>query len=63
MGALCALLLMMGIANYFNVTMTSLAMRRRELAVLEAWGLPEDSFGKCFFWKDSLLPSLSPWEC
>ncbi len=39
MGALCALLLMMGIANYFNVTMTSLAMRRRELAVLESLGL------------------------
>ena len=38
MGALCALLLMMGIANYFNVTMTSLAMRRRELAVLESLG-------------------------
>ena len=39
MGALCALLLMMGIANYFNVNMTSLAMRRRELAVLESLGL------------------------
>ena len=39
MGALCTLLLMMGIANYFNVTMTSLAMRRRELAVLESLGL------------------------
>ncbi len=39
MGALCALLLMMGIANYFNVTMTSLAMRRWELAVLESLGL------------------------
>ena len=39
MGALCALLFMMGIANYFNVTMTSLAMRRRELAVLESLGL------------------------
>lgn len=39
MGALCALLLMMGIANYFNVTMTSLAMRRRKLAVLESLGL------------------------
>ena len=39
MGALCILLLMMGIANYFNVTMTSLAMRRRELAVLESLGL------------------------
>ena len=39
MGALCTLLLMMGSANYFNVTMTSLAMRRRELAVLESLGL------------------------
>ena len=39
MGALCTLFLMMGIANYFNVTMTSLAMRRRELAVLESLGL------------------------
>ena len=39
MGTLCALLLMMGIANYFNVNMTSLAMRRRELAVLESLGL------------------------
>lgn len=46
MGALCVLLLMMGIANYFNVTMTGLTMRKRELAVMESLGLTRKQLRK-----------------
>ena len=46
MGALCGLLLLLGIANYFNVTMTSLSMRKRELAVLESLGLTRKQLRK-----------------
>ena len=35
MGALCILLILMGLVNYVNVTLTGLAMRRKEFAVLE----------------------------
>ena len=61
MGALCTLLLMMGIANYFNVTMTSRLCADESWQYWKAWALPEDSFGKCSFWKESSLPSLLPW--
>lgn len=39
MGALCILLILMGLVNYVNVTLTGLAMRRKEFAVLESIGL------------------------
>ena len=39
MGALCLLLVMMGLVNYMNVTMTGLAVRRKELAVMECIGM------------------------
>lgn len=39
MGSLCVLLILMGLVNYVNVTLTGLAMRRKEFAVLESIGL------------------------
>lgn len=39
MGALCILLILMGLVNYVNVTLTGLAMRRKEFAVLESIGM------------------------
>ena len=39
MGALCILLILMGLVNYVNVTLTGLAVRRKEFAVLESIGL------------------------
>lgn len=39
MGALCILLILMGLVNYVNVTLTGLVMRRKEFAVLESIGL------------------------
>lgn len=39
MGALCLLLVMMGLVNYMNVTMTGLAVRRKELEVMECIGM------------------------
>ena len=38
LGALCAILILMGLVNYVNVTMTGLTMRRREFAVMESIG-------------------------
>lgn len=39
LGALCVILLLMGIVNYMDVTITSLAVRKREFAVMEGIGL------------------------
>ena len=39
MGALCILLILMGLVNYVNVTLTGLAMRRKEFAVMESIGM------------------------
>ena len=39
MSSLCVLLILMGLVNYVNVTLTGLAMRRKESAVLESIGL------------------------
>lgn len=39
MGALCTILILMGLINYVNVTMTGLALRRKEFAVMESIGL------------------------
>ena len=39
MGSLCVLLILMGLVNYVNVTLTGLAMRRKEFAVLVSIGL------------------------
>lgn len=39
MGALCTILILMGLVNYVNVTMTGLALRRKEFAVMESIGL------------------------
>ncbi len=39
MGALCGILLLMGIVNYVNVTITGLTVRRKEFAVMESIGL------------------------
>lgn len=39
LGALCAILLLMGIVNYMDVTITSLTVRKREFAVMESIGL------------------------
>lgn len=39
MGSLCCILLLMGIVNYINVTITGLAVRKKEFAVMESIGL------------------------
>ncbi len=39
MGAICAVLLLMGLANYVNVTVTGLIVRIKEFAVMESVGL------------------------
>ncbi len=39
MGALCVILLLMGIVNYVDVTITGLTVRTREFAVMESIGL------------------------
>ena len=39
MGALCTILILMGLINYLNVTMTGLTLRRKEFAVMESIGL------------------------
>lgn len=39
MGSLCGILLLMGIVNYSNVTITGLVMRKKEFAVMESVGL------------------------
>ncbi|MCB7304472.1 ABC transporter permease [Bariatricus massiliensis] len=39
MGVLCTILILMGLVNYINVTMTGLTMRRKEFAVMESIGL------------------------
>lgn len=39
LGALCAILLLMGIVNYMDVTITSLTVRKKEFAVMESIGL------------------------
>ena len=39
MSSLCVLLILMGMVNYVNVTLTGLTMRRKEFAVLESIGL------------------------
>ena len=44
MSSLCVLLILMGMVNYVNVTLTGLAMRRKESAVLESIGLTRRQF-------------------
>lgn len=39
LGALCVILLLMGIVNYMNVEITGLVVRKREFAVMESIGL------------------------
>lgn len=39
MGSLCVILLLMGVVNYINVTITGLAVRKKEFAVMESIGL------------------------
>ena len=51
MGALCAVLAVMGLVNYTNVTLTGLTVRRRELAVLESVGMTEKQGRKMLLWE------------
>lgn len=44
MSSLCVLLILMELVNYVNVTLTGLAMRRKESAVLESIGLTRRQF-------------------
>lgn len=46
MGALCLILVVMGVVNYFNVMMTSLLLRRKEFAVMESIGLTRGQLRK-----------------
>lgn len=39
LGVLCAILLLMGLVNYMDVTITGLAVRKKEFAVMESIGL------------------------
>ena len=49
MGALCILLILMGLVNYVNVTLTGLAMRRKEFAVLESIGMTRRQLKRMLF--------------
>lgn len=51
MGVLCAVLAVMGLVNYTNVTLTGLTVRRRELAVLESVGMTEKQGRKMLLWE------------
>lgn len=46
MGSLCVILLLMGIVNYINVTITGLAVRKKEFAVMESIGLTRKQLKK-----------------
>lgn len=46
LGALCAILLLMGIVNYMDVTITGLAVRKKEFAVMESIGLTRKQLKK-----------------
>lgn len=46
MGALSVLLVVMGIANYFNTLYTSLSARQKELAVMESVGMTRKQLGR-----------------
>lgn len=46
MGALCLILIIMGIINYFNVIVTGLTARRKEFAVMESIGLTRKQLRK-----------------
>ena len=46
LGALCAILLLMGIVNYMDVTITGLTVRKKEFAVMESIGLTRKQLRK-----------------
>lgn len=46
MGVLSVLLMVMGIANYFNTLYTSLSSRQKELAVMESVGMTRKQLGR-----------------
>lgn len=46
MGSICAILLLMGLVNYINVTITGLAVRKKEFAVMESIGLTRKQLKK-----------------
>ena len=46
MGVLCGILILMGLANYVNVTMTGLTQRKREFAVMESIGMTRKQLQK-----------------
>ena len=46
MGVLCGILILMGLANYVNVTMTGLTQRKREFAVMESIGMTRKQLHK-----------------
>ena len=46
MGVLCGILILMGLANYVNVTMTGLIQRKREFAVMESIGMTRKQLQK-----------------
>lgn len=46
MSVLCGILILMGLANYVNVTMTGLTQRKREFAVMESIGMTRKQLQK-----------------
>lgn len=46
MGALCGILILMGLANYVNVTMTGLTQRKKEFAVMQSIGMTRKQLRK-----------------
>lgn len=46
MSVLCAILILMGLANYINVTMTGLTQRKKEFAVMESIGMTRKQLRK-----------------
>ena len=51
MGAVCILLILMGLVNYANVTATGFTVRRKEFAVLESIGLTRKQLRKMLLWE------------
>ncbi len=57
MGALSVLLVVMGIANYFNTLYTSLSARQKELAVMESVGNDKKTTGQAGSFRRGILRS------
>lgn len=58
-GAVCGMLLLLGLTNYINVTATSVLVRKKELAVLESIGMTGRQSVKMLLWEGALYGLLT----